>query len=227
MSFAEFQSLPSNYFVYFSEIRKKLLVLCVFFVLVFASSFFLSGRIVKFFLEVFNVENVKIVIASPFQFFSLAVNAAFFLAIILTFPLAIFSIFRFFKSALTRKEIRFLRGIIFNSILLFFLGFVFGLFLMYYVVVALAGFNFNLGITNLWDISLFFSQTMLTAALLGIIFQFPIVLTILIRFDLIDVGYLKKNRHWAIFLAFLIPALLPPTDALSLLIMATLSIVIF
>jgi len=196
-------------------------------VLVFSASFFLSGRIVKFFLEVFKVDNVQVIIASPFQFFSLAVNAAFFTAIVLTFPLVIFNVFRFLKSALTKKEIRFLRGIIFNSIVLFFLGFVFGLFIMYYVVVALAGFNFNLGITNMWDISLFFSQTMLTAALLGIIFQFPVILTILIRFNMIDIQYLKKNRHWAIFLSFLIPALLPPTDALSLLIMATLSIIIF
>lgn len=79
----------------------------------------------------------------------------------------------------------------------------------------------------MWDISLFFSQIMLTSALMGILFQFPVVLTILERFGLVNTAILKKNRRWAIMGAFVIPALLPPTDGLSLIMMAIPIILLF
>ncbi len=217
----------SEYSPYFKELRKRLFFLVVFFIAVFGVSFFFSGHIIKFFLGFFNIENVQMMIVSPFQFVGLAVNTGLFIAVVITFPFIIYNIFSFLKSALTKSEKNVFISIIPASIFLFILGFAFGFFIMYYALIALAGFSFNLGIANMWDVSLFASQILLTSALLGIIFQFPIILTALIKTGVFDVNALKKKRRWAIALSFILPALLPPTDGISLIIMALPIILLF
>lgn len=217
----------TEYSPYFEELRKRLFFLAVFFIAVFAASFFFSGHIIKFFLGFFRMENVQMMVVSPFQSVDLAVNTGLFIAVIAVFPLIVFNIFAFLKSGLTRRERKIFTLIIPASIFLFLMGFAFGFLVMYYAIIALAGFSLNLGVANMWDVSLFISQILLTASLLGIIFQFPIILTALIRVGLLDVETLKKKRRLAIALAFIGPALLPPTDGLSLIIMAIPVILLF
>ncbi|PIR44240.1 hypothetical protein COV23_00920 [Candidatus Wolfebacteria bacterium CG10_big_fil_rev_8_21_14_0_10_31_9] len=219
--------LIKEYTPYFEELRNRLFFLVVFFIAVFGVSFFFSGYIIKLFLGFFKIENVQMIITTPFQFVDLAVNTGLVLAIIITFPLIIYNIFSFLKHGLTKREKKIFTLIIPVSIFLFFLGFAFGFSVMYYALIALAGFSFDLGIANMWDVSLFSSQILLTASLLGIIFQFPIALTVLIRIGVIDIDSLKKKRRWAIALSFILPALLPPTDGLSLIIMALPVILLF
>jgi len=212
---------------FWEEVRKKLLRIVLIFVSVFTVSFFFSGRIIKIFLSLFNLKEVQIITTSPFQFFDLAINTALFNAIVVSFPFAVWIVFSFFKPALTRKESQAFGKIFFSCFFLFCAGSAFGFFIMYYVLIILARFNLNLGVASMWDISLFFSQIMLTSALMGILFQFPVILTILIRLGVLDVQALKKNRRWALSASFIIPALLPPTDGLSLIMMAFPIIILF
>lgn len=217
----------TEYASYFEELRKRLFFMVIFFISVFAMSFFFSGHIIKLFLGFFKVENVQMMIVSPFQSVDLAINVGLFISVIATFPLIIYNMFSFLKSALTKYERKIFILIIPASILLFLSGFAFGFFVMYYAIIALAGFSFSIGAANMWDVSLFSSQILLTASLLGIIFQFPIILTAIIRTGAMDVEVLKNKRRWAIALAFVGPALLPPTDGLSLIIMALPIILLF
>lgn len=217
----------SEYSPYLEEIRKRIYFLAVSFLLVFVIGFFASGYIVKFLVGFFDINDVLITITSPFQFINLAVNIGLLSAIIIIFPLIIYFIFSFLKSALTLKERHIFIFTIPVSIFLFILGFSLGFFIMYYTLTVLAKINFNLGIANMWDISFFLSQVFLTASLLGIIFQFPVVLTVLIRIGLLGVESLKKKRRIIIAIAFIATALLPPTDGVSLLIMVLPIILLF
>lgn len=80
---------------FWDEIRKKLLKIALIFISVFVLSFFLSGKIIKIFLNFFDLDRVQIITVSPFQFFDLAVNIALFVSIVLTFPLIVWNIFYF------------------------------------------------------------------------------------------------------------------------------------
>ncbi|MDD5397038.1 MAG: twin-arginine translocase subunit TatC [Candidatus Moranbacteria bacterium] len=212
---------------YLKEIRRKLLFAVGFFLVVFLGSFFMAKPIIKFFLKFFYVKDVQIVITSPFQFFGLSMSMALFLAIVASFPLIVFQIYYFLKPALTKKERKSARRYVFASGSLFLAGFVLGIALMRFVIEMLAKLNYDLGAINMWDINFFISQIMLTAALLGLMFQFPIVLTILIKTGMIDAGKLREKRHIAIASSFIFSSLLPPTDALSLIIMALPLILIY
>jgi sec-independent protein translocase protein TatC len=91
---------------------------------------------------------------------------------------------------------------------------------MYYAVQLIAQVNIGLGITNLWNVSQFISQLLLTSALLGFLFEFPIVLTLLLRLGMFNVAYLRRNRRFAIAIIVIFVALLPPTDGLSFIVMS-------
>lgn len=89
----------------------------------------------------------------------------------------------------------------------------------------LAAINVGLGIANFWNISQFLSQIFITSALLGIVFEFPLLLTLLIKLGIITPKILKDYRRVAYFLMLAMIALLPPTDGISLIAM-TLPLVI-
>lgn len=210
-----------SYKAYLFEIKSKLLRFALIFGTVFLAGFFLAAPILKKMLYFFRVDNASIVATSPFQFFSVAFDIALFLAIVVTFPVAIFLIFSFLKSALTKKERGIFKKALFFSIILFCLGFSFGAGMMYYAIKFLAGFNYYLGIANMWNISIFISQLLLASALLGLCFQFPIVLTLLVRLKIISVDVLRQKRRLAVMIVFIVAAILPPPE-----VMATVAIAI-
>lgn len=212
---------------YFREILKRGYYCAFFFVVVFLSSFFFSEKIIKFFLGFFEFGNVQIVTTSPFQFFGLAINIAISIAIISTFPIIIYNLFSFISPALTKKEKKNFGKIIFSSIIFFVLGFLFGFNILNYILTILAKYNTKVGLVNMWDVGIFSSQIFLTASFMGIIFQFPVVMTVLLRRNLISLEVVRKKRKWAVLLSFIISALLPPTDGLSLIIIALSLILIF
>ncbi len=91
---------------------------------------------------------------------------------------------------------------------------------MYFALIILAEINIKVGIQNIWDIGMFLSQIVLTASLLGVLFEFPIIMTYAIRLNIVNVDILRNKRRLAVFCIFIFVTLLPPTDGISLLAMA-------
>lgn len=186
----------------------------------FVGGFLSAGIILKKVLSLVQVDQVLIASSSPFQFANIAMDVGFFLAIMVAAPYIIYSFYAFIVPALTRSEkIKLLKSIPI-SIGLFGTGFCYGFFILYYALGLLASINVNIGVANIWDISQFLSQMFITAALLGFVFEFPLLLTLFIKLGVIRVEALKNKRRIAYFLICCLTALLPPTDGLSLIAMA-------
>jgi sec-independent protein translocase protein TatC len=73
----------------------------------------------------------------------------------------------------------------------------------------------SLGIGNVLDISQLLSVVLLTAALMGIGFQFPIVLLVLLRLGIISHSQLSRKRKWVYLAAFILTMFLPPDSILA------------
>ena len=54
----------------------------------------------------------------------------------------------------------------------------------------------------------------------GIVFELPVLLTLLVSAELLETKTLSKNRRYAVVLGFIISAILTPPDALSMMMMA-------
>jgi sec-independent protein translocase protein TatC len=63
-----------------------------------------------------------------------------------------------------------------------------------------------------------FSAKLLLA--FGIVFEMPLVLTAMARLGIVSVGFLKKNRKYAILLFFTGAAVLTPPDVVTQIMMA-------
>ena len=199
-----------------TRLYRGIILLVVFFVIGFLS----AGVIVKKLLEFTKVEGVTIATSSPFNFINIAVDIGFFLAIIVFVPYIIYSFYAFIVPALTRSEkIKLLKSIPL-SIGLFVAGFSYGFFILSFSLELLASINISLGIANFWNIGQFLSQMFITAALLGLVFEFPIALTLLARLGIITSQMLKDKRRIAYFSLIILTALLPPTDGISLIAMS-------
>jgi sec-independent protein translocase protein TatC len=85
--------------------------------------------------------------------------------------------------------------------------------------------SFNVG--NIWDISRFFSQTIIMGLCLGTIFEMPIVLTILIRLKLVKKEFIAKHRRYFYAAIVIMAAFLPPNDIISLGILTTIPLFLF
>ncbi|MDP3956243.1 MAG: twin-arginine translocase subunit TatC [bacterium] len=215
----EFKNSIEKFLPFLEDLRHRLYRGVILFGIFFVIGFLSTGIILKKILYLTHLDQVTITTHSPFEFVDIAMDFGFFLAIIVCVPYIIYSFYSFIAPALTKKEqIKLLKSTPL-SIGLFIIGFSYGFFVLYYALEALALINTSLGIANFWNIGQFLSQIFITSALLGLVFEFPLLLTLLIKLGIITPETLKNQRRVAYFLILSLTALLPPTDGLSLVAM--------
>lgn len=216
----EAASFAVTYGSYLEEIRKRVYRLAIVFAAAFVIGISLTGILLPFLVQFLTIEHVTVTTTSPFQLLELAMNTGFFTGLIVAIPFALHQSYTFLRDGLLPHERRLIFLLIPLSLLLFVLGFSYGFAVMYYAVQFIAGVNTLYGITNLWSITQFISQILITSALLGCLFQFPVVLSGLIRIGVCSVDFVRRNRRIAYAMIFVFVALLPPTDGLSFLVMS-------
>lgn len=209
-----------EYLPYLEDLRKRLYRGVVFFVILFLVGFFSTSFFIKNALLFMKVDGVVIATTSPFQVADIAMDCGFFIASLMVFPYITYTLFSFIAPGLTRKEKKKILLSVPLSIFLFLSGFLYGIGIFYYGLEFLARLNMALGVANIWDLGMFISQIFLTASLLGILFEFPIFLTLLIRLGIFSVQFLRSKRKIAVLTVFVFVALLPPTDGISLIAMS-------
>ena len=224
---SNFQRAINKYGIYLEEVRKKLLLLTKIFAVTFIAGFALTSPAIKILLRYVDIPGVTLVTTSPFQLIELAMSMGFFTACIFTVPIFVYHLYSFLKSALLPKERRIFVLSMPLAVILFLVGFLYGCGMLYYGIKLIALTNVGLGVVNYWDINTFISQIVLTSSLLGLLFIFPLVITFLVRLGIISINFLRSKRKHAIVVIFIIVSLLPPTDGLSLILMAAPLILIF
>jgi len=211
----EVKEALAKYSHYLVEARKKIIFTLIVFVLATFVGFFFYEQIIKFLVDFLSLTGINIVFTSPFQFINLAISCGVATGIIFSFPLLVFQIMSFLKPALRGKEYKMIMRLLPFSLILFALGFSFGVFIMKWQVQIFLSRAVSIGIGNILDISKLLSVVLLTSALMGIGFQFPILLLLLLRIGLITNGQLRKIRKWVYLGSFVFALLLPPDSILA------------
>ena len=210
----------SGYYDYFDNIRKRIYSIAVVFCIFFVLGFFEAGNILKGIISVFNLNSASIVTTAPFQFLDLATKVGLYAGLIFCIPLVLYHTYDFLKDGLNKKEKKLFFILLPVSFILFAIGFLYSFIILYFYLNSVSAINVAFGIQNMWDISSFLSQIILASTFLGLVFQFPIVLTFLIRIGLVDVQSLREKRFYAIAGIFIFVGFLPPPDIFSTFIQA-------
>jgi sec-independent protein translocase protein TatC len=211
----QLQATITQYMPYILEIRKRLLFVVAVFIIASIISFIYFEPIIKKVMQFYDLKGLNIVFTSPFQYINLSVNTAIAIGVFVTFPLVIFQTLSFLKPALREKEYKLILSLIPLSIILFIAGFAFGGWTMKLIISVFLHQPKSLNIQNLWNIESFISNIFATSIFMGLLFQFPIVLTPLIRLKVIPYQKLVQYRATIYVALLILVMLLPGTDILT------------
>ena len=137
-------------------------------------------------------------------------------------PYLVWEIWRFVSPGLTQKERDSTRGAVVIISLLFLTGILFSYFLVVPLMVNFLG-NYQVSETVVNTISLtsYTSSVTTLSLLMGLIFEFPIIVLFLTRIGILSPSMLRKYRKHIIIIIFIIAGLITPSpDIFSQLIVA-------
>ncbi|MBN8688308.1 MAG: twin-arginine translocase subunit TatC [Chitinophagales bacterium] len=137
---------------------------------------------------------------------------------VIAFPYIFWEFWKFVKPALSEKELKKTRGVIFWVTLLFFTGVAFGYFILTPFMVNFY-FNFKLSaqIVIMPSFSDYLENLIYTTVGIGVLFQMPLLVMVLARIGIVTARFLRKYRRHAFVLIVIAAAIITPsTDPFSL-----------
>jgi sec-independent protein translocase protein TatC len=207
------------------ELRRRLIYCCIalfgFFIVcyIFAQDIY-DFLLIPYKFAVGGETRIKMIYTAPQEFFFTEVRVAFFGAVVLSFPIIASQLYLFVAPGLYRKERQaFLPYLIATPIL-----FLVGGALVFFVVMPLAmrfflsmqqhgGSGIDIELTARVSEYLHLITTLIIG--FGLVFQLPVVLTLLARVGLVTSQWLRRQWRYAIVLIFIVAAFLTPPDVMS------------
>jgi sec-independent protein translocase protein TatC len=175
---------------------------------------------------------IHLVFTAPLEFFFTKIKLAGFGAIVITFPVLAFQLYRFVAPGLYRRERKaFLPFLVASPVL-----FITGAALVYFIMLPFVlWFSLNQQIVGVGSISVELLPkvsdylTLVTALLLsfGLCFQLPVVLSLLGLAGMVSARMLSQGRRYAIVGVFVVAAILTPPDPISMMTLALPGVLLY
>ncbi|KAA0543390.1 twin-arginine translocase subunit TatC [Bacillus sp. BGMRC 2118] len=198
------------------ELRKRLVIVVVFFFLAFVGSFFLVEQLIVYLQQ---ADEAKELTMNAFRLtdpLKIYMEFAFILAFILTFPITLYQLWAFISPGLYAKERKVTLSYIPFSLLLFLSGLAFSYFILFpFIVEFMLRLSDKLEIQTVIGINEYFEFLFQLTIPFGILFQLPVVIMFLTRLGIVTPDFLSKIRKYAYFILLVIAALITPPELLS------------
>jgi sec-independent protein translocase protein TatC len=166
-------------------------------------------------------DKVELIYTAPQEFFFTQVKVAMFGGMLLAFPVIATQIYKFVAPGLYRNERNAFLPFLFASPILFLIGaalvyfFFTPMVMWFFLAMQQTGPDSEVQISLLPKVSEYLSLIMTLIFSFGLVFQLPVVTSLLVRAGLLTEEGLKDKRKWAIVIAFVAAAILTPPDPVS------------
>lgn len=160
--------------------------------------------------------------------FTMHMLSAFITGIIVAFPYIFWEFWRFIKPALSPKELKNARGIVFWTSFLFFLGVLFA----YYVIAPFtinffANYTLSPTFENIITISNYYGTLCDLVLGIGLVFELPVVVYFLSRIGLLTPHLMRSKKSYAILIIFVLAAIITPPDMFSIWLVAIPMLILY
>jgi sec-independent protein translocase protein TatC len=200
------------------ELRKRLIVCFIAvgagFVLSYAFKEKLFDILAHPLVRVMKEGDTLIFTGLPEAFFTY-LKVSFLSGLMIASPVVIYEFWMFVAPGLYKHERRMMAPIVALSSLFFVGGALFGYFLVFPW-----GFRFFLGFATETIRPMPSMREYLGFSAFGLVFELPLVITFLAHLGIVSVGFLTKNRKYAVLLIFTLAAILTPPDVVTQIMMA-------
>lgn len=148
--------------------------------------------------------------------FMMSFSASFLFGFIISFPYLVWELWRFIRPALTARELKSSRGIIFWISLLFFCGVWFGYYIITpYTVNFFAAYTLSSQFQNIIKIDDYLDSVMNLVLGTGIVFELPVAVYFLSKLGMLTPAFMREYRKYAIVIILVVAAVITPPDAVS------------
>lgn len=202
------------------ELRSELLKIASFFLVLCVPAWYFSEVVLKLLLDYAAPEGFALHYFTLMEPFLTRMKITLMLALTASLPWTLFRIWKFIAPALLEEEKKALLLPVASVFLLALLGAGISLF---FVVPSLIGFSLSFAgdalrpVIGIGD----FVSMILMVLLAGMgLFQFPMVLYVLLVLGVVDVATVRKKRPYVIVLIFILSAVFSPPDVVSQLLLA-------
>lgn len=208
---------------------RSLVVLCIMMIVGLVFRNFLFDKIILlptksdfFIYRWFHLgQDIKIVNLDISGQFIVHLRASLMLSIVLSCPYLIWELWKFIAPALYPEEKEGVGKAFLFSSSLFYLGVAVGYFILLPVCLSFfQGYTVSDNIANTFSLQSYMSMFGSMVLLIGIVFEFPILIMILSEMGILNSGILKKGRRYAIVAVMIVAALITPADLGSMVIVS-------
>lgn len=164
---------------------------------------------------------VELIYTAPQEFFFTQVKLAMFGGMVIAFPLIATQIYKFIAPGLYKNERNAFLPFLIASPILFLMGaslvyfFFTPMVMWFFLAMQQVGTDDQVQISLLPKVSEYLSLIMTLIFSFGLVFQLPVVTSLMTRVGMLSSKALAEKRKWAIVIAFVVAAVLTPPDPMS------------
>lgn len=212
------------------ELRRRLIWSIGGFFVAFLVCFFFAKRLFNLLVIPFkwatqwaglDPHKVELIYTAPQEFFFTQVKLAMFGGMVIAFPLIATQIYKFIAPGLYKNERNAFLPFLIASPILFLMGaslvyfFFTPMVMWFFLAMQQTGTNDQVQISLLPKVSEYLSLIMTLIFSFGLVFQLPVVTSLMTRVGMLSSTALAEKRKWAIVIAFVVAAVLTPPDPMS------------
>ena len=214
------------FFENIKSLKKHIIYSIIFFIIVFVINFIFANHFIDYFtsplLDLIQKDKVKLIYTNIVEPFGIRMNLSMVGAIFFSLPFFIWQIYLFISPGLYKNEKKIITPYLLFSPILF----IFGAFFVYYFIFPNAWnffvqFSYTDNSSNSTPIEMmivisdYLNLCIKMMIIFGLAFQLPVVINLLLRFEIITIHSLKKARKFVIVAIFIVSAVLTPPDIFS------------